>query len=80
MSPLEAINPAPWLWRSPQLTTPTANGSARTNSAAERSEAGAPRTGPSARAVAYFGYCFALDREQQAAIRLERLLAARATA
>jgi hypothetical protein len=73
MSPFEAIYPA---WR--MLRESAADDAYGEWSNAQRLSGQALRTwraahGSSARALAYLAYCFALDREEQAALKLRRV-------
>ena len=80
MSPLEAINPARRLWRKPAADDAYSEWFNAQQLCGQALRSWRAAHGSSARAVAYFGYCFALDREEQAAIKLERLVAGRGRA
>jgi hypothetical protein len=74
MSPLEAINQARRLWRKPAADDAYSEWFDAQRLCAQALRSWHAAHGSSARAVAYLGYCFALDREEQAATELERLV------
>ena len=80
MFPFEAINPARRLWRKPAADDAYSEWFNAQQVCGRVLRTWSAAHGSSARAVAYFGYCFALDPEEQAALKLQRLVAGRAAA
>jgi hypothetical protein len=80
MSPLEAINRARRLWRKSDADDAYSEWFNAQQLCRQALRTWHAAHGSSARAVAYLGYSFALDQEEQAAIKLERLVTGRSAA